>query len=599
MRRVIHILLLLLIISMTASLLAASELCPPPLPGSGADPVDLCDNVYRIRCSPHNRISSGFKTAIDGTTGIVTTLHGVTGCDQISAFNLKQSIPDLQVSRVNVRLDVTFLTSPSLVYSSSSGLLTTSDFQSTDLRVVGYPQGLQFQLSHVVELHARALVMLRELLPSRAGADGGLGGGTLNIGWAIPYSSIDWHDSSAYRNELNRLAQEDAETLFGFSSSEVQAKIPGLYFTDAGDPIGRIYRFQNGTIDEYYKRSKGQIYNIAISPKGAIYFSNSNDNDLYRLRGKEEIKVYTHTTYLRDVEFDPLGRLYFSESTGAGGDGVIYRLEDGRAYSYFQVRLKEVDGFWAGGFAFDNDGFLWLSSGNRVPAHLYKVVEFKPRRMFTSSGSISGFCFIEDGSLIYTDWRHTLYRLTPSDFLATKVKSFGLIRWLSDVAPIPSTHSSQSSVPSGSTGTRSLQNGYYEIQAMHSGKCLDVPRSSTQDGVNIIQYKCGNTKNQRWKLTEGPTGFYEIQAMHSGKCLDVPRSSTQDEVKIIQYKCGNTKNQRWKLTEGPTGFYEIRAMHSDKCLDVPRSSPQDGVNIIQYKCGNTKNRRWKLTFKHQ
>lgn len=144
------------------------------------------------------------------------------------------------------------------------------------------------------------------------------------------------------------------------------------------------------------------------------------------------------------------------------------------------------------------------------------------------------------------------------------------------------------------------QLGYYEIQALHSGKCLDVPQSSTQNGVEIIQYKCGNTTNQRWKLTEGTKGYkgyYEIQALHSGKCLDVSQVRTQDGVKIIQSSCMNTINQRWKLTEGPRGYYEIKALHSGKCLDVPQSSTQDSIEIIQYKCGNTTNQRWKLIFK--
>ena len=92
-------------------------------------------------------------------------------------------------------------------------------------------------------------------------------------------------------------------------------------------------------------------------------------------------------------------------------------------------------------------------------------------------------------------------------------------------------------------------------------------------------------------------GIYEIRAMHSDKCLDVPHSCNKDEVEIIQYRCNNTTNQRWKITEGPDGYYEIRAMHSDKCLDVPKSSTADGVRIIQYRCFNTTNQRWKLTFK--
>lgn len=143
----------------------------------------------------------------------------------------------------------------------------------------------------------------------------------------------------------------------------------------------------------------------------------------------------------------------------------------------------------------------------------------------------------------------------------------------------------------------SLDAGYYEIQAMHSGKCLDVPRSSNRNAVKIIQYTPYQWMNQLWKVTEGPTGYYEIQAMHSGKCLDVPRSSRFDRVGIIQYRCSDTTNQRWRLTEGPPGYYRVRAMHSGKCLDVLRSSTANGGEVIQYRCAATTNQRWKFIFR--
>ena len=141
-----------------------------------------------------------------------------------------------------------------------------------------------------------------------------------------------------------------------------------------------------------------------------------------------------------------------------------------------------------------------------------------------------------------------------------------------------------------------LTNGVYEISAMHSNKCLDVRRSSAADEADIIQYRCSNTTNQRWRLDEGPNGYYEIRAVHSDKCLDVRRSSMADEADIIQYECGNTTNQRWRFEEGPAGFYEMIAMHSCKCLDVARSSLSDEADIIQYTCGNTTNQRWRLRY---
>lgn len=140
--------------------------------------------------------------------------------------------------------------------------------------------------------------------------------------------------------------------------------------------------------------------------------------------------------------------------------------------------------------------------------------------------------------------------------------------------------------------------GVYEIRAVHSDKCLDVPRSNRNDGSNIIQYECTNATNQQWRF-EQKSDYYEISAVHSGKCLDVPGSRQSNRVELIQFRCLNTTNQHWRLTEVSGGAYEIQARHSAKCVDVPGSSVSNEVKVIQFKCTRTRNQRWRLTYKHE
>ena len=142
-----------------------------------------------------------------------------------------------------------------------------------------------------------------------------------------------------------------------------------------------------------------------------------------------------------------------------------------------------------------------------------------------------------------------------------------------------------------------VREGVYEIRAVHSDKCLDVPRSSLADNSSIIQFNCTNARNQQWRFVS-KSGYYEISAVHSGKCLDVPRSSQVNRTELIQYQCSNTTNQRWRLTSVAGGAYEIQAKHSSKCIDVPRSSLANNVNVIQFKCTRATNQRWRLTYKH-
>ncbi|WHM40948.1 RICIN domain-containing protein [Streptomyces sp. BPTC-684] len=92
--------------------------------------------------------------------------------------------------------------------------------------------------------------------------------------------------------------------------------------------------------------------------------------------------------------------------------------------------------------------------------------------------------------------------------------------------------------------------------AAHSGKCLDVEGGpgATDNGDNVHQWTCHNPprSNQRWFLQEAGDGYaYQIQAAHSGKCLDVEGGpgATADGTNVYQWTClgpANT-NQWWYL----------------------------------------------------
>lgn len=456
---------------------AHAALCPPPAPAGGADPVDDCGLVFRVECPAQGRVLTGFKARVGDGVGIVTALHGVLGCSDLTAFNLRDSYAGLRLAKVDIALDAAFLSSTALEREGEV-LQTTGALGDEELRVVGYPQGLRHQFSHRIELHIQPFRRLFELLPdaernalsSRGSPDiqenvmslsgaiqngysgapiltwdgravgianGGLRGGTVDIGWAMPVRDLDWEDARTRRSELMRLAGGGPLPLFGADASPI-ADVPVFYLTDAGDSTGKIYRVRDGRIRRIYARARGRLYSVAVAPDGTVYFSNHNDNHIYRLLlpSGEEARVYTHDTYTRDVEFDSEGRLYFSESTGAGGDGTVYRLdlESRVARPVFSVKLAQVDGYWAGNFAFAPDGSLWLSSGNRVPASLYKVEAMHPRRMFTSSGSIRGFAFTGGGHLLYADWRQRVHRIELPGFVVSEVLEAPDLKWASDVA---------------------------------------------------------------------------------------------------------------------------------------------------------------------
>jgi len=128
-----------------------------------------------------------------------------------------------------------------------------------------------------------------------------------------------------------------------------------LYITDANtfqlysvDPKAIAKPHEGRIYFTDVKERPGSVYELAVgTPKPIFNF------------GKVAVRVvFTHTTYVRDVAFDPSGNLYFSESSGAGGEGKIYRLDltTGTATLFYTVRLASVGGFWSGDFAYSPDG---------------------------------------------------------------------------------------------------------------------------------------------------------------------------------------------------------------------------------------------------
>lgn len=211
---------------------------------------------------------------------------------------------------------------------------------------------------------------------------------------------------------------------------------------------GKVYSSDaSGSENVYFARPSGNIYSFSFHPyvPEKLYYVNANDNKIYLATktpdGTWTITdqvAYTHSTYIRDLEYYPSAsgglQVYFSESSGAGGDGQIYLLSGGAATPYYTVRLSDVDGFWAGNFIHDPDGNLFLSSGNRIPASIYRVSGGIVSRIYTSNNApITGMAYL-DGSIYYANWGNEIHRLDLSTLIDTVVRSQPGHTWISDVA---------------------------------------------------------------------------------------------------------------------------------------------------------------------
>lgn len=94
---------------------------------------------------------------------------------------------------------------------------------------------------------------------------------------------------------------------------------------------------------------------------------------------------------------------------------------------------------------------------------------------------------------------------------------------------------------------RPLGNGYAEIIAQHSGKCLDVAHERMNHGAPVVQGTCWRGENQQWSFQPVGDGYYEVRACHSGMCLDVAHAATTANAPVVQATCWGGSNQQWRF----------------------------------------------------
>ncbi|MFI1992947.1 endo-1,4-beta-xylanase [Actinoplanes sp. NPDC020271] len=134
-------------------------------------------------------------------------------------------------------------------------------------------------------------------------------------------------------------------------------------------------------------------------------------------------------------------------------------------------------------------------------------------------------------------------------------------------SPSPST-----SVPAGN-GNR--------IVGAQSGRCIDVPSSSQNNGTRVQLYDCNGQSNQTWTLTSS-----KQLTVYGSRCLDAAGSGNGSAVQI--YACNGQANQQWNVNSNGT----ITGVQSGRCLDVWGTG--NGQQVQIYDCSGQANQRFSL-----
>jgi hypothetical protein len=233
----------------TGALTAA--LVAPAVATASAVELQYIYYVEASRCAslPEPRTLTGFQ--VEKLDGIVTALHGVVGCQHITARHPETNrwYSGLTIRRVDVDRDVALLEVPGLPRGGGLKPSASGEPAGAAVVVLGHPAAVQAVWDMPLTLSERVLRTLESFLPpalntaarkrrspsldihvlalngplqpGHSGApvldavrrdvlgvgSGGIGDGTLNIGWAIPISQITWQAPADVTKEGLTVAQ--------------------------------------------------------------------------------------------------------------------------------------------------------------------------------------------------------------------------------------------------------------------------------------------------------------------------------------------------------------------------------------------------------
>lgn len=130
----------------------------------------------------------------------------------------------------------------------------------------------------------------------------------------------------------------------------------------------------------------------------------------------------------------------------------------------------------------------------------------------------------------------------------------------------------------------------YHIVNYSSEAAVDIAGRSKDPLANAISWGVHDGLNQQFYLHKNDEGYWTMQAAHSGLNLDVLDFSTADGANILQWHPTGASNQQWLLKRSSTGAYNVVSRHSGKSLTVGGSA--NGANVYQHSDTANSSQRW-------
>lgn len=132
------------------------------------------------------------------------------------------------------------------------------------------------------------------------------------------------------------------------------------------------------------------------------------------------------------------------------------------------------------------------------------------------------------------------------------------------------------------------------IHSRATGKCVDVERAQTGEGVNIYQWSCNASAAQIWDVIDLGRGEIAFVSQVSGRVMDIQGRDRRPGADVRQYAWTGAPTQRWRMEFAERGYSLIVNVGSGKCLDLDAARSNDGAEVLQFDCHGQENQQWRM-----
>lgn len=150
-----------------------------------------------------------------------------------------------------------------------------------------------------------------------------------------------------------------------------------------------------------------------------------------------------------------------------------------------------------------------------------------------------------------------------------------------------------------------VEDGYYKIISVNSGKALDVLDGSRTNGSNVGQFDYNGGDNQKWAIVLEDDGSYSIISKLSGKYLTALSEEATSGTNIGINKKTDEYPQNFYLSrvytaddcaDIQTGTYSIKTSgDTDFVLDIPAGIPDNGICLEIYQSNSGDNQLYNIS----